>query len=61
MSMYFDLDELPLLLEYKTADLLSQYNFSGLSVSLRMCSPVTNFAAIIHGWMPRNTLQILLS
>jgi len=42
MSMYLDLDEL-LLLEYITADLLSQYNFSGLSIPLRMRSPVTKF------------------
>ena len=45
MSMYLDLDELLLLLEYKTADLLSQYNFSGLLISLRMRSLVIKFGS----------------
>lgn len=42
MSIHFDLLELQLLLEYNIAELLSQYNFSGLSIStLRI--PVTKF------------------
>ena len=41
--MCFDLDELLLLLEYKTIDLFSQYNFSGLSMFPNICSPMTKF------------------
>ena len=43
MSMCFDLDELLLLLEYKTIDLFSQYNFSGLSMFPNIHSSVTKF------------------
>ena len=47
MSICFDLDELLLLLEYSTADLLSQYSLSGLSIPSRMRSPVTKFRSHI--------------
>ena len=41
--MCFYLDELFLLLEYKTIDLLSQYNFNALSIFPNMRIPVTKF------------------
>ena len=43
MSMCFDLDELLLLLEYRTVDLLSQHNFCGLSMFPNIHSSVTKF------------------
>ena len=41
MSMYLDFDELRLLFAYSTAELLSQYNFSGLSIDSTIRSLVT--------------------
>jgi len=41
--MCFDLDELLLLLEYRTTNLLSQSNFSGLSMFPNMHSLVAKF------------------
>lgn len=47
MSMCFDLDELMLLLKYRTAELLSQYNFSGLFTLFKIYSPMTKFRSHI--------------
>ncbi|KAE9614330.1 hypothetical protein Lalb_Chr05g0226771 [Lupinus albus] len=43
MSMCFDFAVLLLLLENNTADLLSQYILSGLSIPSTIRSPVTKF------------------
>ncbi|CAL0323567.1 unnamed protein product [Lupinus luteus] len=43
MSMCLDFAELLFLLENNTADLLSQYNFSGLSIPSTIRRPVTKF------------------
>jgi len=43
MSIYLDLDELLLFLKYRAADLLSQYNFSGISIPLKMPNTVIKF------------------
>ncbi|CAL0309363.1 unnamed protein product [Lupinus luteus] len=43
MSICFDFVELLLLLENNTTDLLSQYNFSGLSIPSTFRSPMTKF------------------
>jgi hypothetical protein len=42
-----DFDELLLLLEYNTAELLSQYNLSGNLIVSTMRSPVTKFLSHI--------------
>ena len=47
MSMCFDFEELLLLLEYNTVELLSQYNFNGLSIAFTTPSLVTKFRSHI--------------
>ena len=47
MSIYFDFVKLLLLLEYSTADLLSENNLSGLSTPSNVRSSVTKFSSHI--------------
>jgi len=49
-----------LLLKHNTADMLSQYNLNGLSITFTICSPMTKFLSHIPYLMPHNILQNMI-